>query len=75
MRVRYEMYKNGLGIGSVAECDLTPKQANKRYDELSTNAHCGWVELVAEEEDEGEYMAILKQHDQIRLARMISSIV
>jgi hypothetical protein len=69
------MYKGGFGLGYVAECDLTPKQANKRYNELKTNARCGWVELVAEEEDEGEHMEILQQHDQIKLARAVSSIL
>ena len=74
MRVRYEMYKDGHGTGSVAECDLTPKKARKRFEELKTAGKCGWCELVAEDDDEGGYMEIIEDHEKIRFAQIISSI-
>ena len=75
MRVRYEMYKRGLGAGCIAECDLTQKKAHKRYEELKSNAKCGWVELVAEDDDEGGYMNIIESYEQIRLAKIVSTLV
>lgn len=75
MRVRFEMYKNGQPAGAVAECDLAPKKARERFEELKTNAKCGWVELVAEEEEEGGYMEIIDSHDNVRLARIISTLI
>lgn len=74
MRVRHEMYEGGRGTGCVAECDLSPKQARKRFYELKTIAKCGWCELVAEDDAEGEYMEIIDSHEQIKLAQMISTI-
>ena len=73
MRVRYEMFKGGMAQGSQAECDLTPKQARKRFDELKNNLKCGWVELVAEEDEEGGYMEIIDSHDN-RFASMVTSL-
>lgn len=75
MRVRFEMYKNGQPAGAVAECDLTPKKARERFEKLKTNAKCGWVELVAEEDDEGGYMEVIDQYDNTRLARIVSGLI
>lgn len=58
MRVRYQM----LNQESVAECDLTDKEANKRFNELKKNQRCLWVELVGE--DDHNYMEIVKSFDQ-----------
>ena len=70
MRVRYEMYRNGVGTGWVAECDLTERQARKRFNELKRDGVCGWVELVGEDDD--DYMEILDSHCRIREAQMLS---
>lgn len=58
MRIRYQM----LNQESVAECDLTDKEANKRFNELKKNQRCVWVELVGE--DDHNYMEIIKSFDQ-----------
>lgn len=70
MRVRYQMAGTSTWA---AECDLTEKQARKRYEELKTNALCEWGELVGEEDD--DYMEILEDFDHIKLARMMKSIL
>ena len=74
MRVRYEKYSHGQGAGVNVECDLTPKQAHKLFNKLSKDATVGWIELVAEDDDEGGYMEIIKEHDNVRFARAITSI-
>ena len=74
MRVRYEIYKAGYGTGRYAECDLSEKKARALYEKLKQNAKCGWVELVAEDEDEGDYMEIIESHEHIRLAKIISTL-
>ena len=56
MRIRYEMYKGGIGSGVEVECDLTPKKARKKFAELKHVMKCGWAELVAEDDNEGGYM-------------------
>lgn len=75
MRVRFEMYKDGKPAGVVAECDLAPKKARERFEDLKTNAKCGWVELVAEEEEEGGYMEVIDEYDNTRLARIVSGLI
>ena len=75
MRVRYEIYKDGHGTETITECDLIPKKARKLFEDLKTNAKCGWCELVAEDEEEGGYMKIIDSHDNVRLARMISTLI
>lgn len=72
MRIRYEMYSCGYGTGCKVLCDLTPKKANRMFERLKENAVCGWCELVAEEEHEGEYMQLLKSFERIRTAKVIS---
>ncbi len=73
MRVRFEMFKRGTAQGWQAECDLTKKQAQKRFDELKNNLKCGWAELVAEDEDEGGYMEVMDSFDNVKRANMITS--
>ncbi len=75
MRVRFEKFAHGLGMGVQAECDLSPKQANKLFDKLCKDATCGWCELVAEDDDEGGYMEIIKEHSNVRLAKIITSLI
>lgn len=74
MRIRFEIYKEGLGTGAVAECDLTEKQAKARFNQLKENAKCGWIELVAEDADEGGYMNVIDSHEKIRLAQIMSQL-
>lgn len=74
MRVRYEMYKNGQGKHYQAECDLTEAKARKRFEELKQDGKCGWVELVAEDEEEGGYMNVIEQYEKIRLAQIMSTL-
>ena len=70
MRVRYQM----AGAASyTAECDLTEKQARKRFDELKADALCEWVELVGE--DDENYMDIIDSFEHIKLARIMKSII
>lgn len=69
------MFRGGRGAGSFAECDLTERKARKRFEELKQDARCGWAELVAEDEDEGGYMEVIDEHEQIRLAQIISTLV
>lgn len=71
MRVRYQM----IGEQVVAECDLTEKKARSLFNDLKTKALCEWGELVAEEEEEGGYMEVLEDFDNIRLSRVIKSII
>ena len=66
MRVRFEMYENGYGTGYQCKCDLTQKKANKIFNELKQNAKCGWVELIDKD------MNIVAEHEQIKLAQIIS---
>lgn len=73
MRVRYEMYKNGFGLGYQAKCDLTEKQAKKLFNELKENAVCGWAELVSEEEN--NYMEVIEEFEKIKLAKKISKLI
>lgn len=68
MRVRYQ-YAGGSSY--IAECDLTEKKARKRFKELKQNAICEWVELVAEDEWEGEYMEVIACDDKTETARKI----
>ncbi len=75
MRIRFEKYTKGHGSGSVAECDLTEKQARGRFEELKHDALCGWAELVAEDDHEGGYMNIIASFDNIRMASMLSTII
>lgn len=70
MRVRYEMYENGVGVGYQAICDLSTGKANKLFDELSRNGCCGWVELVGE--DDENYMEVIKSSEHIDLAKRVS---
>jgi hypothetical protein len=69
------MFKTGRPTETVAECDLTPKQARKRFEDLKTNAKCGWCELVAEEDEEGGYMEVIESHEKVNLARTISALI
>lgn len=74
MRVRYELFNKGYGT-IMAECDLSTKQAQTRYDNLKGNALCGWVELVAEDDCEGGYMETLKKHENTKGAMLLSTII
>lgn len=67
MRIRYQY----VGMDYVAECDLTEKQARKRFKELKEAGTCMWVELVGE--DDGNYMEILDSYDKTRTALAIAS--
>lgn len=60
MRVRYQLYKQSITHWS-AECDLTEKQARKRFEELKLSDTCLWAELVGEDDD--NYMDILDSFD------------
>ena len=51
----------------------TEKKARKRFNELKSNLKCGWVDLVAEEEEEGGYMNIIDSYDN-RFAAMVTSL-
>ena len=75
MRVRFAMYSGGREGATICECDLTPKEARARFNDLKTNAKCGWCELVAEDEDEGGYMEIIDSYENIPLARTISQLI
>lgn len=61
MRVRYQM----CGELYRADCDLTPKQARKRFDELKNERYCEWAELVVEDDydDDDMYMEIIDEFD------------
>lgn len=66
MRVRYQM----AGQQSyTAECDLTNKEAKKKFEALKKNALCEWAELVGEEDE--NYMEILKYFDHTEMARKV----
>ena len=75
MRVRFEMYKNGLGQGYQAKCDMTEKKAKKLFATLSNNLRCGWAELIAEEDYEGEYMSVIESFDHIEVAKSLTSLL
>lgn len=70
MRVRYEMAGDS---SCTAECDLTEKQARKRFEELKKNALCKWAELVGEDDD--DYMEVLEDFDHTKLANIMKSII
>ncbi|MCQ2270995.1 MAG: hypothetical protein MJZ52_07205 [Bacteroidales bacterium] len=71
MRIRYEMFENGHGTGDCVECDLSDKQAKRKFKDLSKNARCGWAELVGEDDD--NYMEIIDEFDHIDIAQTITS--
>ena len=58
MRVRYQMYKSGFPLAIECKCDMTNKQAEKFYKDLSENVRCGWAEMVGEDDD--NYMDVIK---------------
>lgn len=69
MRIRYQM----AGAGSyVAECDLSEKEAKKRFESLKRDALCEWGELIGEEDE--NYMEVLEDFDHTRLARIMKSL-
>ena len=70
MRVRYQMVNQS---GWSAECDLSERQAKKRFAELKEHGLCEWVELVGEDED--NYMDVLDSYDKTKEARMIAEIL
>lgn len=70
MRIRYELYRNGQGTGNIVECDLTKRQAKKKFKELKNDVRCGWAELVGEEDD--NYMDILDSFDHVSTARELT---
>lgn len=72
MRVRFEMYDHGQGTGVQCECDLTKRQAKRKFKELSKNGRCAWAELVGEDED--NYMEIIDSFDHIGIARAATSL-
>lgn len=70
MRVRFEMYEMGQGTGDQCECDLSDKQAKRKFKELSKNDRCGWAELVGEDDD--NYMKIIDSFDHIKQAQTLT---
>ena len=75
MRIRYEMFKGGVPTGCVVECDLGENEARKKFDELRENVCCGWAEMVAEDENEGEYMDIVDEFEKEDRARVMSKVI
>jgi hypothetical protein len=69
MRVRYQL----AGKAVETKCDMSEKKARTFYENLKSNALCEWAELVGEEDD--NYMEILEDYENIKLARMIKSII
>ena len=60
MRVRYRMVN---APRYSAEFFDTSKQAKQRFNEIIKDKYCVWAELVADEEDEGEYMEVLTAYE------------
>ena len=69
MRVRYQM----AGEAEVVLCDLSNREAKKKYLELQCNGECEWAELVGEDED--DYMEILESFDHIESAKRMHKIL
>lgn len=57
MRVRYKLYNCEVR----AVCDLTEKQARKKFSELKQSGRCLWVEIIGEEEH--DYMQVIDAYD------------
>lgn len=69
MRVRYQYIDQDVH----AECDLSDRQAKKRFLQLKADGLCEWVELVGE--DEENYMDILDAHDKTKEAILMAKVL
>ena len=70
MRVRYKI----INQPTTAVCDMTEKQAVRLFESLKDEPLCMWAEMVAEDEDEGEYMDVLESFDHDKRAKMFASV-
>lgn len=69
MRVRWQR----AGEASQTQCDMTEKAARKKFEKLKTDALCEWAELIGEDDD--NYMEVLEDFDQTKLANIMKSII
>ena len=52
---------------------MTEKAARKKFEELKADALCEWAELIGEDDD--NYMEVLEDFGQTKLANIMKSII